>query len=87
MKKKYCKRTNFKGELNMCMCNECNKKDTENCIRIMESCSHQQSETMLHIELEALKHSYNNLLKGIEKMITLIGSESFWKIRDVERRN
>lgn len=59
-------------------------KDTENCIRIMESNAYHQKETMHVIELEALKYNYNNILKGIEKMMTLIGSESFWKVRNLE---
>lgn len=70
----------------MCKCNECDKKDTDNCIRILEAISHQQNETMTTIQLEALKHNYDNLLKGIEKMIQLMSSESFWKIRDIENR-
>lgn len=69
----------------MCKCNDCDKKDTETCIRIMESCNSQQIETMNHIELEALKHNYDNLLKGLEKMIQLMSSESFWKVRSIEQ--
>jgi len=49
----------------MCICNQCDKKDTENCIRIMESMSFQQLETMNHIHLETLKCNYDNLLKGL----------------------
>lgn len=71
----------------MCKCSECDRKDTENCVRIMESCTHQQTETMHRIEIETLKNNYNNLLKGIEKMIQLMASESFWKIRDIEKRD
>ena len=73
------------GVNNMCKCNECNKKDTENCIRILESVGYQQTETMHNIELETVKHNYNNLLKGLEKMIQLMSSESFWKARCVEK--
>lgn len=69
----------------MCKCNECDKKDTENCIRIMEACSSQQIEIMNHIELVALKHNYDNLLKGVEKMIQTMSSESFWKVRSIEQ--
>ncbi len=69
----------------MCKCNECDKKDTDNCIRIMEMCSFQQTETMKDIELVALKHNYDNLLKGIEKMIRLMSSEAFWKVRNIEQ--
>ncbi len=64
----------------MCKCNECEKKNTENCIRIMESCSSQQVETMHVIEIEALKHNYENLLRGMEKMIQTMSQASFWKI-------
>ncbi len=70
----------------MCKCNECDKKDTEMCCRIIESVSHGQRETMTTIQIEALKHNYDNLLKGIEKMIQTMASESFWKIRDIEKR-
>ncbi len=31
----------------MCKCHECNKKDTENCIRLIESVNHNQMETMI----------------------------------------
>ena len=69
----------------MCKCNECDRKDTENCIRILEAVGYQQNETMQTIEIEALKCNYNNLLKGIEKVFRLISSESFWKIRNIEQ--
>ena len=69
----------------MCKCNECDKRATENCIRILEAVSHQQTETMYIIQLKALKYNYDNLLKGIEKMIQLMSSESFWKIRSIEQ--
>ncbi len=69
----------------MCKCNECDKKNTENCIRLMEACSSQQIETMNHIELEALKNNYDNLLKGIEKMVQTMSLESFWKVRSIEQ--
>ena len=69
----------------MCKCNECNKKDTENCIRIMESCSSQQVETMHIIEIEALKHNYENLLRGMEKMIQKMSQASFWEIKCKEK--
>lgn len=69
----------------MCKCNECDRKDTDKCIRILEAINHQQTETMHFIELDALKHNYDNLLKGIEKMIQLMSSESFWKIRNIEQ--
>ncbi len=63
----------------MCKCNECDKYGTENCIRSIESCSHQQTETMKVIEIEALKHNYDNLLRGIEKMIQTMSQASFWE--------
>lgn len=69
----------------MCKCNECDKKDTENCIRILEAVGHQQNESMQTIEIETLKHNYDNLLRGIEKMIQLMSSESFWKIKSIEQ--
>lgn len=72
--------------IKMCKCNECDKNDTENCIRVIESFSHQQAESLNTIELESLKCNYDNLLKGMEKMIQLIASESFWKVRDIEQR-
>lgn len=71
----------------MCNCKTCDKKDTEMCIRVIESVSHSQTETMHQIEMNALKYNYDNLLKGIEKMITLMGSESFWKVRDIEKED
>lgn len=71
----------------MCKCNECDKKDTENCIRILEIVGYQQTKTMSTIEMKCLQDSYNNLLKGIEKMIQLMSSEAFWKIRDIEKGN
>ena len=71
----------------MCKCNECDKKDTENCIRTMELLSTQQNEAIQTIELETLKHNYDTLLKGIEKMIQLMASESFWRVRGIEKRN
>lgn len=70
----------------MCKCDECDKKDTENCIRVIEFVGLHQTETMLTIELDTLKHNYDNLLKGIEKMIQLMSSEAFWKARDIENR-
>ena len=70
----------------MCKCNECDKKDTEDCIRSLEFVSQHQMETMKDIQLKCLQDNYNNLLKGIEKMIQLMSSESFWKIRDIENR-
>lgn len=69
----------------MCKCNECDRKDTDKCIRILEAINHQQNESMQTIEIEALKYNYNNLLKGIEKMFQLMSSESFWKIRNIEQ--
>ena len=69
----------------MCKCNECEKKNTENCIRIMESCSQQQTETMHIIEIEALKNNYNNLLKGMEKMIQTMSQASFWEVMYKEK--
>jgi len=69
----------------MCKCNECDRKDTENCIRILEAVRHQQNKTMQTIEIETLKYNYNNLLKGIEKVFQLMSSESFWKIRSIEQ--
>ncbi len=71
----------------MCKCNKCDKINTEHCIRIMESCSSQQRETMQQIEIDALRHNYDNLLKGIEKMIQTMASESFWKIQNIEKEN
>ena len=68
----------------MCKCKDCNKKDTEMCIRIIEAVGHQQNETMMTIEMEALKHNYNNLLKGIEKVFQLISQEQFYKIKNIE---
>lgn len=70
----------------MCKCNECDKKDSDNCIRILEKVGYQQTETMYVIQLESLKHNYDNLLKGVEKMIQLMSSESFWKIKSIERK-
>ncbi len=64
----------------MCKCNECNKKDTENCIRMLELHSHQQAETMNYIELDTLKRNYNNLLGGMEKMMHTMSQASFWEI-------
>lgn len=69
----------------MCKCNECNKKDTENCIRIVESHSNHQVETMHVIEIEALKHNYENLLRGMEKMIHTMSQASFWEIMYKEK--
>lgn len=71
----------------MCKCNECDKKDSDNCMRILEEISHQQTETMKIIEIESLKYNYNNLLKGVEKMIQLMSSEALWKIKNIEREN
>ena len=71
----------------MCKCDTCDKYNTECCIRIMESSSAQQIETLHQIQIESLQCNYNNLLKGIEKMITLMGSESFWKVNDTEQFN
>ena len=70
----------------MCKCNECDKKNTEDCIRVLEFVTQHQMETMKDIELKCLQDNYNNLLRGIEKMIQTIASESFWKIRDIEKR-
>ena len=70
----------------MCKCNECDKKDTEDCIRALEFVSQHQMETMKDIQLKCLQDNYNNLLKGLEKMIQTIALESFWKIRDIEKR-
>lgn len=69
----------------MCKCNECDKKDTENCVRIMESCTAQQTETMKDIEIICLKSNYDELIRGTEKIIKLLSSESFWKIRSIEQ--
>ena len=71
----------------MCKCNECDRKDTENCIIILETVGHQQNETMMTIEMEALKHNYNNLLKGMEKVFQLISQEQFYKIKNIEDKH
>ena len=68
----------------MCKCKDCDKKDTEICIRRMEAVGHLQNETMMTIENVALKHNYDNLLKGLEKVFQLISQEQFYKIKNIE---
>ena len=71
----------------MCKCEECDKKDKENCVRMMEAHTAQNMETMHIIEIEALKHDNANHWNYIEKLLQLISSESFWKVECTELRN
>lgn len=71
----------------MCKCNECDKKDTEMCCRILETVRYQQNETMQKIQIEALKNNYNNLLRGMEKITQLISQDQFYRIKEIEDKH
>lgn len=68
----------------MCKCNECDKQETENCIRLMEANTAQNMETMKDIHIDALKNDIANHWKYIEKLLQLISQESFWRINATE---